>query len=95
MSPTDAVEAAINHLGSQARVAAAVNVKQPTVSEWKRGDGKVPKERAAEIEVATTGKVTCEQLRPDLAWSRVPDTSYAHHPAGRPVIEVLSITEAA
>lgn len=49
-------------------MAAALGVKQPTVSEWLRGGRPVPAERCPEIESATAGFVRCEDLRPDVAW---------------------------
>lgn len=52
-------------------MASALGVKQPTVSEWLRGDRRVPAERCPEIERATRERgqpVMCEELRPDVAW---------------------------
>lgn len=58
-------------------MAVALKVKQPTISEWLRGDRRVPAERCPEIERGTRERnaedpdrpvVTCEQLRPDVAW---------------------------
>ena len=47
-----------------------LGVSQPTVSDWVRGKdngGKViPEDRARQIERATGGAVTCEEMRPDL-----------------------------
>ena len=62
------IERAIKHFGSQAALASALGVKQPTVSEWLTGDRQVPAERCPEIERATGGAVRCEELRPDVAW---------------------------
>lgn len=62
------IERAIEHFGSQAAMAAALSISQPTVSEWLRGERRVPAERCPEIERATAGKVRCEDLRPDVAW---------------------------
>jgi DNA-binding transcriptional regulator YdaS (Cro superfamily) len=53
-------------------MASALGVKQPTISEWLRGDRRVPAERCPEIERATRDRgqpVLCEELRPDVAWS--------------------------
>ncbi len=38
------------------------------VSQWASGVKAVPAERCPEIERATGGAVTCEELRPDIAW---------------------------
>ena len=75
MSP---IERAIKAFGSQAAMASALGVKQPTISEWLRGDRRVPAERCPQIERETRKIaeaksdraliVTCEQLRDDVAW---------------------------
>lgn len=59
-------------------MASALGVKQPTISEWLRGDRRVPAERCPQIERETRRiarekgdaalVVTCEQLRDDVAW---------------------------
>jgi DNA-binding transcriptional regulator YdaS (Cro superfamily) len=62
------IQRAISHFGSQAAMAARLEVSQPTISEWLRGDRRVPAERCPQIERATEGAVRCEELRPDVAW---------------------------
>lgn len=75
----------IDQLGGPTAVARMVGCRVPSVIEWrKRG---IPADRCPAIERATMGAVTCETLRPDAAWSRIPDPSWPH-PAGRPVIDV-------
>ena len=64
----ESIERAIKRLGSQAALAKALGVKQPTISEWLRGDRQVPAERCPDIERATGGAVRCEELRPDVSW---------------------------
>lgn len=67
----EAVRKAVECLGSQAALAAALNVTQPTVSEWARGERPVPIPRCLAIEVATGGKVSRMELRPNdwhLIW---------------------------
>lgn len=59
-------------------MACALGVKQPTISEWLRGERRVPAERCPQIERETRRVarekgdasliVTCEQLRDDVAW---------------------------
>lgn len=66
------IERAIKCFGSQAEMAAALGVKQPTISEWLRGERRVPAERCPVIERETRGRgdaVLCEELRPDVAWA--------------------------
>lgn len=48
---------------------------------------RAPLERYPAIELALGGAVTCEQLRPDVRWLRLPDPTWPHA-AGRPVIDV-------
>jgi DNA-binding transcriptional regulator YdaS (Cro superfamily) len=79
----NAIERAIKCLGSQAALASAIGVKQPTVSEWLRGDRQVPAERCPLIERETRSRataegnlellVTCEELRPDVEWGVLRD----------------------
>lgn len=73
--------------GRQSTLAAALGIKQPTVSEWCSGTKRVPVERCAVVESFSAGEVTVESLRPDVAWSRIPDAAWPH-PSGRPVIDV-------
>jgi len=78
----------IDQLGGPTAVARMVGCRVPSVIEWrKRG---IPADRCPAIERATSGAVTVEALRPDVAWSRIPDPSWPH-PAGRPVIDVARL----
>lgn len=72
-----AIERAIKSFGSQVAMASALGVKQPTISEWLREERRVPAERCPDIERGTRERhalnsekpiVTCEELRPDVAW---------------------------
>lgn len=42
----------------------------------------------AAVEMESGGKVTCEELRADMAWARIPDAAWPWHPAGRPLLDV-------
>lgn len=55
--------------GEMARLAKFVKVAQPIVSFWVNGKRQAPAERCPEIEKFTKGKVTCEELRPDVNWA--------------------------
>ena len=67
-------------------MARLMGCKPPSVIEWrKRG---IPAERCPTFERATDGATTCEALRPDVAWHRVPDIAWPWHPGGRPLIDV-------
>jgi hypothetical protein len=48
-----------------------------------------PADRCPDIERALDGRVTCEQMRPDVRWQRVPDPAWPH-PDGRPCIDVAA-----
>lgn len=75
----------IDQLGGPSAVARIVGVKAPSVIEWRRRG--IPPERCPAIERATQGAMHVETLRPDVAWSRIPDADWPH-PDGRPVIDV-------
>lgn len=64
----NAIKKAIEVVGSQKKLAAQLGIKQPTVSQWLRGERPVPAPRCPAIEQATDGAVRCEELRPDVAW---------------------------
>lgn len=80
----------IDILGGPTAVARMVGCKPPSVMEWRtRG---IPPDRCPAIERAKGGSVTCEELRPDVRWQRVPDPDWPH-PDGRPCIDVAAPTE--
>lgn len=66
--------------GRAAKLAAEIVVSAVTVHQWEKGIKQVPFERCDEIERATGGRVTCEELRPDLAekWAYFRGTSKQH-----------------
>lgn len=59
------LDSACEALGSQDKLAAAMNIRSPSISGWRKR-GRVPAERCVAIELATGGKVTRHQLRPDV-----------------------------
>jgi DNA-binding transcriptional regulator YdaS (Cro superfamily) len=61
---------------SQAAFAQRVGVTQSRVSQWLNGET-IPAERCVKIEQATGGKVTRQELRPDLFNSASRDTQTA------------------
>lgn len=63
-----------------------LGIKAPSVIGWR---GRIPQDRCPDIERATGGRVTVEQLRHDVRWQRVPDSSWPH-PDGRPCIDVAA-----
>lgn len=81
---------------STVELAAEIGCNPDQIRQWRHayGDRKPRPDTCALIEVATKGAVTCEDLRPDLRWSRIKDKTWVWHQAGRPVHEVAPITEA-
>lgn len=63
-----ALKDACSLLGGQASMARMLGVSPPTINQWVNGVRPVPAERCLEIEKITQGKVTCEELRPDVDW---------------------------
>jgi hypothetical protein len=70
-----------------------IKCRQSVVSNW-RARGNVSAEGCADIERATAGQVTCESMRPDLSWQRMPDAAWPWHPEGRPLLDVTAEPEA-
>lgn len=72
--------------GRQTLIAQAVNAQPQLVWQW-ANVRPVPADRCADVELATDGAVTCEELRPDLQWLRVKDSKWPN-PKGRPLLDV-------
>jgi len=72
----------ITELGGPTTVARMVGLSVPTVHGWKA----VPPRHCPTIERETAGLHSCEALRPDLVWHRVPDPDWPN-PAGRPLLD--------
>lgn len=53
--------------GRGVELATRLGVTPVSVHEWAVGKKRVPAERCPDIERATEGAITCEDLRPDLA----------------------------
>lgn len=76
----------LDQIGGTVAVARMAGVAPPSATAWrKRG---IPPDRCPAIERGSAGKATCEQLRPDVTWHRVPDADWPWHAAGRPLIDV-------
>ncbi len=63
--------------GMAALLSRAIDVTPVLISQWASGRRPVPAERCPEIEKATDGQVTCEEMRPDVDWSYLRGTSHA------------------
>jgi len=70
-------------------VAAAIGVNEQYLYQCLTRRRPTPPDRCPAIERATEGRVTCEELRPDVHWQRVPDPAWPH-PGGRPCIDVAA-----
>lgn len=64
----EAIQEACKAVGGQAAMSRRLGVSSPTVNQWTTGTRQIPAERCPEIEKATNGAVTCEDLRPDVDW---------------------------
>jgi hypothetical protein len=70
----------------QLDLARQIGVVGVLVNQWQSGKRRVPDTHCPAIELATEGVVTCEELRPDVPWTRIPDATWPH-PKGRPLID--------
>lgn len=84
-----AIAAAVRVMGSQAKLATVLDLTPPVINQWLKGTRPMPPDRCPAIERATEGCVTCEELRPDVRWQRVPDPEWPHL-GGRPCIDVAA-----
>lgn len=71
---------------SATALAAALEVPPVLILQWRGGSRPVPIPRCPAIERETAGEVTCEELRPDVTWTRVRDRRWPH-PQGRPLAD--------
>ncbi len=69
-----ALQKAISHLGSQSALAKRIECAPQVINNWLRRNN-VPAEHCPEIEKATAGEVRCEDLRPDVDWSYLRQTT--------------------
>lgn len=75
--------------GLASAIAEQAKVSRPYVWQFASGARRVPADCCPAIERATRANVTCEQLRPDVRWLRVPDADWPHS-GGRPCIDVAA-----
>lgn len=80
--------------GNATRLAAELGFGISYLSQIASGVREASPQLAASIERGTSGKVTCEELLPAIAWTRVKDKSWPH-PSGRPLHDVARAMEAA
>lgn len=63
------VDRAVEIVGTQVLLAAALGVSKSAVGQWKEEGRRVPAEHCPVIERITAGAVRCEDLRPDIEWN--------------------------
>ena len=78
--------------GLQAALAKSLGITPSAVSQWL--SGRIPWNRCPDIERATDGRATCEVMRPDLRWARIPDAAWPH-PDGRPCVDPAGASQCA
>jgi DNA-binding transcriptional regulator YdaS (Cro superfamily) len=71
MTPEEALDKAIEYVGSMQALGARLGVTKGAVGQWKLPDRQVPAEKCPDIEELTNGTVLCEWLRPDVNWAQV------------------------
>lgn len=81
----DALAAAVDLVGGQAKLARILGVTQPNVWHWLRKSERVPGEYVLKIEQATGGRISRHDLRPDLYPKSIAEIREA--PAAPPVAE--------
>ena len=70
----NAINRAIELCGGPAKLAVILGVTVQAVCFWRDAKRQFPAERCPEIEKATLGAVTCEELRPDVDWAYLRST---------------------
>ena len=78
----------------RARAATLVKMHEQYLYQCLTGRKTPPADRCPAIERALDGRVTCEDLRPDVRWHRVPDETWPH-PQGRPLIDAAQPVQGA
>ena len=68
MTEADALQKAIDIVGSATALAAGLDLTKGAVSQWKDEGRKIPAEHCPTIEKMTNGQIRCEDLRPDVDW---------------------------
>lgn len=86
MDPVDIAASALGE--TTAGLARRLGVTKGAAHQWKKPKS-IPEVHCVVIERDSVAKATCEQLRDDIVWVRVPDPAWPH-PAGRPCIDVVA-----
>ena len=79
-----------SHRGAAATLARVIGVTSPFLWQCATQKRKLPPRRCPALEQASSGAMTCEELRPDLVWQRLPDAAWPWHPQGRPLADMTA-----
>jgi DNA-binding transcriptional regulator YdaS (Cro superfamily) len=79
----------VSERGRQTWLANQIEAQPQLVWQWANGVKPVPADRCPGIERASDGAVTCEEMRSDVRWARIPDSTWPHA-KGRPTIDVAA-----
>lgn len=74
--------------GGRAAFCEGVGTYGSDLSRWVNGVVQVPAAKCPVIERVSKGKVTCEELRPDIKWVRLADGKWPWHRKGRPAVDL-------
>lgn len=69
------INKACQYVGGQAKLAQRLHISPSAVGHWVLGRRPIPAERCPEIERLVQGHVKCEDLRPDVDWAYLRQTS--------------------
>jgi len=75
MTPEEALDKAIAIVGSLQLLAKELKVTKGAVGQWKAPERRIPAEHCPTIERLTGGRVRCEELRPDIEWAYLRNSS--------------------
>ncbi|MBP4051984.1 helix-turn-helix domain-containing protein [Chromobacterium violaceum] len=78
ISRTLPIDKVFELLGGPSCVARLLGLTPWAVSKWRKS---VPAERCITLEKLTMGQVRCEQLRPDIDWAYLRNTTVSPRPA--------------
>jgi DNA-binding transcriptional regulator YdaS (Cro superfamily) len=73
----NAITRAIEHFGSQEKLAKALDVSQGAISQYATGNKRPSAEVAIRLEEASGGAIKAEDLRPDVPWHVIRNSANA------------------
>lgn len=77
--------------GALPALARRIGISPTFLTQCKIGVRQTPADRCPEIEMETGGVISCEELRSDIRWFRIPDPAWPYHPMGRPLCDFTKI----